>query len=129
MQVTSKRPPGGWSGSGPGLRGPQDGFEDGGCGGAEGVGGGQPRLFGYPRDELFGLGLPEAPGVDAHGDHGGWLDEGGDLLVETGETRGLRAGNAGEHLFVLRGSAEDQAVRAGAVQETERDPGVSWVAQ
>src|SRR5918998_1418845 len=129
MQVTSKRSAGGESGSGPGLRGLQDGFEDGGCGGAEGVGGGQPRLLGYPGDELFGLGFPEAPGVDAHGDHGGGLDEGGDLLVETGEARGLRAGDAGEHLFVPGSGAEDEAVRAGAVQEAERDPGVGGVTQ
>src|ERR687893_365423 len=61
MQVTSKKSPGGESGSRPGLRGPQHGFEYGGRGGAEGVGGWQPRLPGYPCDELFGLGFPEAP--------------------------------------------------------------------
>src|ERR687886_592970 len=98
--------------SSPGLRGPHNSLEYGGRGGAEGVGRGEAGLVGDPRDELLCPGVVESPGVDAHGDDGGRLDEGGHLLVEAGGAGRGRAGDAGEDLLVRVGCAEDEAVRA-----------------
>src|SRR5215210_7076794 len=112
----------------PGLRSLQYGIDDRGGGSAERIGGGEAGLVRYPRDELLGSGIIETPGVDAHGDHGCGLDEGGDLLVEPGGVGGCRGRYTGEHLFVRRSGAEDQAVRTRAVQKPQRDPGVGRVA-
>src|SRR5829696_5261917 len=112
-----------------GLGGPEHGLKDRGGGAPEGVGGRQPRLVRHRRDKRGCLGVLKAPRVYAYGDHGRRLDEGRDLLVEAGDAGGDWAGNTGEDLLVWGGCAEDEAVRARAVEEAERDPGVSRMPQ
>jgi hypothetical protein len=100
----------------PGLRGLQNSIEDRGGGAPEGVGGRKTRLVCDDGNEGCGPGVVQASRVDAHSDHGRRLDEGGHLLVEAGGARNGRSRDAGEDLLIRGSGAEDETVRARAVQ-------------